>query len=291
MRVKLVKRFTGRFDRRQKSEWHQARNLGATGSVRNDTPDFIQIEDRGSDITIFAFAGLALKYAGLPSFEFRRILRQNNLDCNLVFLRDLQQLSYHVTPSGEPGGLEFFERRINQIRQRLGSTHNVGIGVSMGGSAAFYFGTRCRLEQIIAFSPGFPHSLYCSFQSQVRAYLNIVRLLRSPRAYLEQVLVIAGTALSYRQLYKLIGSKNIWSILESYRNCKPRPRATLFFGTGCRPDFRQADLLDFPEVKRVALPTLYHNCTVFLNKRGVLGSTIASEVNSCYKDFSIGQDL
>ena len=37
---------------------------------------FIEIDDRGSDVTVFAFAGLAAQFAGLPTFEFRRALNQ-----------------------------------------------------------------------------------------------------------------------------------------------------------------------------------------------------------------------
>jgi pimeloyl-ACP methyl ester carboxylesterase len=241
-------------------------------------------------VTIFAFAGLAVKYGGIPIFEFRRILQYSGLDCNLVFLRDIHRLSYHVTPGGEKGGLEFFERQIIRIRESLGSTHNVGLGVSMGGSAAFYFATRCKLEQIIAFSPGIPYTEYCSFQNQIRTYLDIARLIRSPSAYIELVLVTAGMAWSYRRLRRAVGPTKIWSILDSYRACRPRPRATVFYGTGCRPDKRQGKFLNFPEIKRVPLPTPYHSCTEFLKKRGELGSTIAQEIKWYQKNFNLCSD-
>jgi hypothetical protein len=267
-------------DSRRTEKQKRGLRPGAVVSATQGPPNFVDIEDRGSEVTIFAFTGLAVKFLGLPSFEFRNILRKSGLDCNLVFLRDIHRLSYHVTPGGESGGLEFFKREISRIRVSLGSTQNVGLGVCIGGSAAFYFATHGLLDQIIAFSPGFPLTVYCSFKSQLRTYLNAARFVRSPRAYLELVLVTACTAWSYRRQKRIMGPTQIWSIIDSYRSCQPRPPATVFYGNGCRPDAQQAKLLDFPEVKRVALPTLYHNCAEFLKKSGQLGSTIAKEVQS-----------
>ena len=43
-----------------------------TENARSEAlPEHVLIEDRGSDTTVFSFAGGALLFAGQPSFEFR----------------------------------------------------------------------------------------------------------------------------------------------------------------------------------------------------------------------------
>jgi pimeloyl-ACP methyl ester carboxylesterase len=241
----------------------------------------VEVDDRGSDVTIFTFAGLAVLYAGLPSFEFRRLLESAGDDYNLVFFRDIRRMCYHLRPGGEKDGLAFYEAQVRRVIESLGSTVNVGVGVSVGGSAALYFGARCGFDQVVAFSPGFPLSVYCSPLRQLQTYLNLPRLVRWPKAYAELILVTLGTAWSARRLQKTIGPAEIWPVLDEYRNCPKRPQAAVYYGRGCGPDARQAKLFtEFPEVECIGLPTPYHNCAGFLKRRGELGSTILGHVRT-----------
>lgn len=59
------------------------------------------VENNGADITIFCFASGAVLYAGLPTFEFRKILQDTGCKLNLVFLRDIRRMGYHVAPDGQ----------------------------------------------------------------------------------------------------------------------------------------------------------------------------------------------
>ena len=253
------------------------RQLEAFGE--EDISDYVEVIDRGSDVTIFTFAGLAVLFAGLPGYEFRRLLQSPGEDHNLVLFRDIRRSCYHLRPDGKLAGLEFYEAEVRRIIESLGSTHNVGVGVSVGGSAALYFGARCGFEQVIAFSPGYPLTVYCSWWNRLRTVISPWRLLRSPKAYAELILVTIGSTWSYNLLCKTVGREAIWPVLEEFRNGDPRPQTTVYYGRGCRPDAQQAALMaDIPGVDCIPLPTLYHNCAGFLKDQGKLGSTIVGHV-------------
>ena len=242
--------------------------------------NFVEVEDRGSDVTIFTFAGLAVLFAGLPAFEFKQLLRTYGDDYNLVLFRDIRRLCYHITPDGQLGGLEFYERHVREALASLGSTYNVAVGVSGGGAAALYFGTRCGFDQVIAFSPGCPLTVYCSPWNQLQSFFDLKRLVTSPKAYVEQLFVTLGTSWSYNRLRKMVGKNNIWSVMDTYRGAADPPRATVFYGEGARCDARQAKLFDgCPNVKRVALPTKFHNSAGYLKRRDELGTTILDEIH------------
>lgn len=249
------------------------------GTSFDDSQQYMLVEDRGSDVTIFCFAGLAVLFAGLPTFEFRRLLKQHGDDYNLVFFRDIRRSAYHLTPSGEVGGLAFYEGKVREVMARLGSSYNVALGASAGGGAAFYFGTRCGMDQIVTFSPGFPGTVYIEPKAQLHTYFNLKKLVTDPKAYIEILLVTLGCLWVVRSLVSRIGD-NYWNVRETYRTFRtPRPRSTIFYGAGCRPDANQARMMaEFPEVKTVALPCGNHNCASHLKQRGALGEAILAEI-------------
>ena len=72
---------------------------------------------------------------------------------------------------------------------QLGARYNVALGSSSGGQAAFAFGTRCKMDKIIAFSPAFPHSVYRSPGNALRSLFSVGNLFREPQAYLETMIV------------------------------------------------------------------------------------------------------
>lgn len=254
---------------------------GITEFGSDEMDQYVEVEDRGSDVTVFSFAGLAALYAGLPSFEFKKMLGSGGEDYNLVFFRDIRRLCYHVTPDGQSGGLDFYEASIRDVMTRLGSRHNVAMGVSVGGSAALYFAARCGMQQVIGFSPGYPLTVYCSGLNQLRTFCDLPRLMLRPKAYAELALVTLATGWSYRRLCKMLGEENLWPVLDTYTAATPRPQATIFYGEKCRPDARQAASFDgLAEVKQVAVPTVYHNCAGFLKDRGELATVIHDEIRN-----------
>lgn len=260
---------------------------GAGGSF----PEYVQVEDRGADVTLFCFSGMAVLFAGLPAFEFRKVLAQQPLDCNLVFFRDVRRRAYMVAPDGTADEGDFYEAKVREVMSRLGTRYNVALGASGGGAAAFWFATRCGMNQIIAFSPAFPANVWTSWRAQLRAYFDLKKLVMHPTDYAEVALIAVSSRWLIRQIRKDTGGKG-WDVMATYRNCpSPRPRATVFFGEHCYSDAWQARLLsDLPEVKLAPVPTGRHNCPAHLKMQGRLGEVILNEVLEGMAEWKAGQN-
>jgi hypothetical protein len=246
-----------------------------------DPKKFIEVHDRGSSVTIFSFAGAAALYAGLPSFEFRRILDADDHQFNMVFLRDIHRLNYHITPSGQQDGLRFYEEEIMRLMDSLNTSYSVTLGLSVGGSAALYFGARCGMNQVLAFSPAYPLDIYTSAWNQFQTYADLRRLIRSPKAYAELVLVTLAAANIERRLKQILGTSDRWHVLDTYQRTVPRPLTTIFYGAECRPDAAQTlHFREMPDVKTVPLPTEFHNCAGYLKREGKLGKVLLNEITA-----------
>ena len=254
--------------------------LAEAGAGGDAASDHVIVEDRGSDVTLFVFSGLAVLFAGMPRFEFRKLLLEGNGDYNLVFFRDLRRTAYHVTPDGRPGGYAYYEALINEIKARLGSKRHVALGASSGGSAAFYFGSRCGMDKIVTFSPAFPHTCYTAPWAQVRTYFDLWKLVTEPSAYLEVVMVTLGAIAGAKRLARLVPEEEITgSALRAFLNAAPRPRATIFYGARCRPDRDQASRLAGTEgLTTVAVASGRHNCAADLKKAGKLAAMLLAEI-------------
>jgi pimeloyl-ACP methyl ester carboxylesterase len=244
-----------------------------------DEREYLVVEDVGADVTLFAFSGLDGLFGVAPRFEFRGLLSKLEYPCNLVFVRELRGFWYHLAPDGSPEGLAYFERRLSEVMAQLGARHNMAMGFSAGGSAAFYFGTRCGMQKILAFSPAFPVSVYTSAKAQLLHYLNLKKLVTDPAAYCEVAAVMNWGLLSEHRMAKVVEPERQWDVLATYRDCPKRPRATLVYGRGCRQDATQAGLLaGFPEVKPVAVAAGCHNVPGYLKQRGELASLVVQEL-------------
>jgi pimeloyl-ACP methyl ester carboxylesterase len=236
---------------------------------------YVEIDDRKSPVTVFAFAGAAGLFGMTPVFEFRRLLWKRGNNYNLVFFRDLQASCYHLTPQGEPTGLDFYAGEIRDIIKRLGSTHNVAVGNSAGAGAALYFGARCELDQVIAFGPHLPEK--GTLKAWWRALTDFRLLLQSPIGY---TLGIGGLNV-HRKLCRAVGEKGVWSLLDPWRGPGRHPKAVIYYGEYCLPDRRMA--LRFAEtgnVECVALPTKSHGAARFLKAQGKLGDVIIDRIEA-----------
>ncbi len=248
-------------------------------SAESDQADYVQVENRGSDVTIFCFAGQAVLYAAMPRFEFRRLLDEDGSSYNLVFFRDVHRTCYHMSPSGAPDGLEFYEARIRDLMGELKSRHYVALGASAGGSAAIYFGTRLGLNHAIAFSPAFPLDVYTTGHPIFDNYLNLYKLVTRPGDYLENTILVPAAYWTMMRLAATVGEDKVWDPVGTYLNAEAPPRLTLFYGAKCRPDAKQAGLFgDHPHLVRRPLPSGRHNCPVCLKQQGILGKTILEEI-------------
>jgi hypothetical protein len=247
----------------------------------NEEAAYMRVEDNGADMTILAFAGLDVLYAGLARYEFQKVLHSMNLQANFVFIRDVHRIGFHLRPDGAHGGLAFYEEHIREAIQRLGSTRNIALGSSIGGSAALYFGTRCAMCQIILFGAAFTLDGFTAPRTLLRTIFDVKKIFVEPRAYAEMLIVSISALWGSRQLERRFGAENVARPLDIYRAADPRPKVTLFYGSTAWPDACQAALLQaIPGTTLVPLPTGRHNTPSFLKQQGRLATSIAEAINA-----------
>ncbi|MDX9975601.1 MAG: hypothetical protein RBU21_21640 [FCB group bacterium] len=250
----------------------------AASVFKAGAPEYAVVEDRGSDKTIFSFAGAAMLYAGMPAFEFRKMLRDVAEDYNLVFYRDVYRMLYHVGPQGQPDGLAFYQADIRRIADTLGSRHNVSIGASAGAGAAVYFGTQCGFNKILSFNQPLPTGVWSDLSAQFGNYCNIKKLAQYPGEYAENALISLAATWMQGQLRRA-GIQDGWDPFALYASAPQRPPMTVFYGARCNCDSRNAERLrSIPEAKLVPLPIGLHNCATHLKRQNTLAETIRAEL-------------
>lgn len=255
-------------------------NLGEDKSLSADDHPHVIVENRGSDVTIFSYAGMAVLFAGLPVFEFRKLLKANGDDFNLVFFRDVNRSAYTIRPDGQPGGRQFYEEETRRIMRELGSTYNVSIGASAGGALAFNMALECGMDQIVTFSPVLNREVYVDPGRVARHLGNLPKLVTDPQAYMEVNLMTLGALAIRRKIEKKIGTRAWKNVAQQYIDHQgPRPRATIYFGARCSPDRLTATRVGVcPEVKLVPIDTGRHNCAGLLKAQGKMASSILDEI-------------
>ena len=243
--------------------------------------DYMMVEDNGADTTIIAFAGIAILYAGMPQFEFYRMLKRIKTPCNFIMVRDIHRSAYCLAPDGGVDGPGFYENAINEALAKLNSKYNVALGASAGGAAAFFFSGKVPIHHIITFSPGFPVDVYTNIWTRLRVLFDARALIREPGAYAEVLLVTFGASFYTGRIRRLTRGNTKRDALESYLSARPQPpRVTLFYGEHCLPDRKQAESLrHIDTIQLRPLPTGRHNCASYLHKKGILISTLNDEVD------------
>ncbi len=244
--------------------------LSFTDAPRNgdvDSSSFLDIEDNGADTTLITFAGMAVLYAAMPKFEFKKILQSAGKPFNFVFVRDIYRSSYRLAPDGSDAGLAFYERAVRDALDRIGARYNIAIGMSGGGEAAFRISGATPIHHIVAFNPAFPLERYSALRNVFGVLLDARKLLFRPRAYAEVLFVTLGTRFLWKHNHRTIGRENPDLPLRDYlRRAAP---ATLYYSRDCLPDARQAlTLKDIPSITLIPVESPRHNCLADLKKRG-----------------------
>lgn len=244
-----------------------------------DTSLYIDSEDNGADTTLICFAGMAVLYAAMPKFEFRKTLVGENGRYNFIWVRDIHRTSYNLAPDGSPKGYEFYSRIIGEALAGMKSTRNIAIGASGGGEAAIAFSGVLPIDQVIVFNPAFPLKAYCSREITWRVLFDWKKLLRHPRDYFEVVLVTLSVHYLWKRNCRLVGEENIPDTLRNYLAKNPPAPATVIYSDSCLPDARQAlGLKHVPSIKLVPVRSGRHNCMGELKQRGELGPMILGEI-------------
>lgn len=238
--------------------------------------EFMRVEDNGADTTIFAFSGLDVLYAGLARYEFQKVLRQLGAPANLVFIRDVHRMGFHLKPDGAPGGISYYADAIRRTKAQLGARRNIAIGSSIGGSAAFAFGVLCGMDELVVFGAAFNMDGFTAPDTLRRVLCDWRLLLREPRAYIELLIVTFAARWARVNMARQLGEENIIRPLDLYADAAAKPAITLLYGERSKPDSSQAQLIkDFPNTQLVPLPTGRHNTPAFLKQRGELTARIA----------------
>lgn len=264
-----------------------ARQMEAEGTFQIDAnpegalceADYMRVEDFGADTTIFVFSGLDILYAGLARYEFQKVLRQIGVRANFVFLRDCQRSGFFVRPDGEPGGEAFYEDLIATLIERLGSSHNIALGSSIGGTSAIMYGTRCGMQHIITFGAPFEIDVYTKPRRFLRSLFDIKKLFTEPLGYMEILLVTVASGWAVRQILNRADLEKVPDLIGEFRNAPVRPQVSAFYGATAWPDVEQAQYLDgFSEVTLLPVPTGRHNSPAFMKKKGYFATSIAREI-------------
>ncbi|MCK5862639.1 MAG: hypothetical protein KAH38_09145, partial [Candidatus Hydrogenedentes bacterium] len=185
-------------------------------SGEQDPSAYIDIEDNGADTTLITFAGMAVLYAAMPKFEFKKVLQEGGGHYNFIFVRDIYRSSYRLAPDGSADGIAFYERIISEAVQQLGAKHTIAIGMSGGAEAAFRISGASPIDRILAFNPAFPMEHYGSWSNIARVILNIRKLVGKPGAYFETLFVTLGTIYLHRRNLRLVGYEKPESPLRDY---------------------------------------------------------------------------
>jgi len=247
-----------------------------------DEPDlslYIDVEDNGSDVTLICFAGMAVLYAAMPRFEFRKTLLTPGGRYNFIWVRDIHRSLYNLAPAGFPNGFAFYTHIIGDALDRLKSSHNVTVGASGGGAAAFAFSGVLPIGLVVTFNPAFPLKVYCSAPNGRKVFLDWRKLLRTPGDYFETLLVTLSAHYLWKRTCRLVGEENISDPLDAYLRKSPPAQATLFYSDHCLPDTQQAERLKHvPTIATKPVDSGRHNCMGELKQRGELGPLIHDEI-------------
>ena len=236
---------------------------------QSSIPQTIRVEDKGADTTVVSFSNGGFMHGGLPTYAFRDLLSELQPPCNLIFIRDVHRVAYHLRPNGEPGGLAFYEAEIKATLARLGSSTTHMIGDSSGAAAAVYFGTRCDAERVLALTMPYPMEPWGTPRAVLRHVLNLREVLRDRGSYWDSLVISAFSLVARRTLISHIGEDNIFSPIETYQRAARRPKLTIIYGERCLGDaanaMRYAELSD---VELMPLPTGRHNIWIPLARSG-----------------------
>lgn len=259
--------------------------FGRHRKMSSDPGQVIEIRQRGSEVTVVSFAGIAALHGGMVNFEFTELLRKLAWEPNVVFVRDPLCACYHLRPDGTKGGLDYYADEVARAVASTGAKHVVAIGTSIGGMAALNFGTRLGFEQVIAFSPTWPPERYMLDRSLAARWKRIKLLFREPAVFVERMMLAQMAYVSARRLLRTVGKKGILDLEDELSRAKTLPRISMLHGRGCEPDVATADAIErITGAEIVALPTSMHNSSAHLKRTGELVPVILDRVEACMRE-------
>jgi hypothetical protein len=240
-------------------------------------------ENWGSPITVIAFAGMDVRYGGMPRFEFQKLFAQNERRYNLIFVRDVKRSCYFLTPQGRKNGLSYYQEAIQKAISQLPLSFNVTVGLSGGGMAPFLLCNRLPIHKIVAFNPSFPLDIYAS-ESLTRLFLRLPLLLSDPHSYFESIVVMLSARAIWKRLCHLMERKDIPDALQCYLSTLPEPPpASIYYSQYHPPDVNQAmRLKGIPGITLKPVNSDRHICLRALKEKGELMPLLHDEIHDAY---------
>ena len=111
----------------------------------------IQIETAEKSKNLLVSFGGIRQGLGIPVFEFFKSL--SLLSCTKIFIRDFYQAWYHLGVDEQINSMGALENYLRKFIANGQYEKICFLGNSMGGYAAVLFGTRLRVDKVLAFSP------------------------------------------------------------------------------------------------------------------------------------------
>lgn len=103
-----------------------------------------------SEVLFVCFSGMGLG-GMVPPFEFAGMLRE--VDVKKIFVRDLDNYSFHTGLQGLTNGVDETGALLKEIVASSGASKVVSIGNCQGGLGAIMFGGLMGADEVIAFAP------------------------------------------------------------------------------------------------------------------------------------------
>lgn len=243
--------------------------------------NFCEVIDRKSPITVIGFAGLALGFAGLPSYEFRKSLESMGDICNIILIRDVRRYWYHLTPEGNSGGLDFYTQYLQSQLQALETKYLITTGVSAGGFAALFFGWKLGADQILAFSPQTDLISYYNFKPL--SLLKYRHSYQNLQSFIKEELMVAITLRRRTRLLRQKLPFIQWGKLDLALRINEQTQASVYYCQDNALDTQEAlKISAFTGVTLHKCPCDQHNVAGYLRSGGelfkILQTTIESEL-------------
>ena len=102
-----------------------------------------------SEVLFMCYSGTGLDQ--VPPFEFSGVLRNYNI--NKIFVRDVENYSYHNGLKGIGKNIDDAADSIRELIELSGAKKIVSVGNCQGGYAATLFGILCGAPEVLAFAP------------------------------------------------------------------------------------------------------------------------------------------
>ena len=226
-----------------------------SGAAILSSPDVVVDFEPDSSTLAVAFASLAGRWGGIPTFEFMKSL--SALQVKQAFVRDTRSLWYQCGIAGAGSTVDELAAGLSDLVQVAGVSRVVFLGASAGGYAAILFATLVPVQEALVFGP------QTFLEPERRAAVGDTRWPNVTRE------VASCLDSRYADLRRVLERSQPDAC----------PQVTLHYAADSALDALHAKhLADLPSVELVAHPSAAHGLPSHLKRIGQLQTIISSRV-------------